>query len=145
MTTFSRIHQGDALETLRSLDLSIHCSVTSPPYFALRDYGVAGQIGLEASPAVYVERLVAVFQEVRRLLRNDGTLWLNLGDTYAEAERWGYKRKDLMGIPWLVANALRADGWYLRSEIIWHKSNALPESVRDRPTKAHETLFLFSK
>jgi len=158
--------------------------VTSPPYFGLRDYGCDGQIGLESTPDAYVAELVAVFREVRRVLREDGTLWLNLGDSYAgswgnyapggikseqrerteEGERWerpaygdttrkpstanklpGLKPKDLIGIPWRVAFALQADGWYLRQDIIWSKPNPMPESVRDRCTKAHEYVFLLSK
>ena len=162
------ILQGDVRETLRALpEKTVQTCVTSPPYFGLRDYGVDGQIGLEPTPAEYVEQMVAVFREVRRVLRDDGTLWLNLGDSYAtrwssarsegrggladnERERHGpapegYKNKDLMGIPWRVAFALQADGWYLRQDIIWHKPNPMPESVRDRCTKAHEYVFLLSK
>jgi DNA modification methylase len=166
-----RILIGDAREQLAGLpDDSVHCCVTSPPYFGLRDYGTAGQIGLEATPDEFVAALVGVFREVRRVLRKDGTLWLNLGDTYASA--WpcnrrnvvgsgslpngkrearpprmgeGLKEKDLIGIPWLVAFALRTDGWYLRQDIIWSKPNPMPESVTDRCTKAHEYLFLLSK
>jgi len=153
----------------------VRCCVTSPPYWGLRDYGVAGQIGLEQSPEAYVSRLVDVFREVRRVLCDDGTLWLNLGDSYAattkgsggpdssstlvgtKAEHNGQrmaprkmllgslKPKDLVGIPWRVAFALQADGWYLRQDIIWHKPNPMPESVRDRCTKAHEYLFLLAK
>lgn len=147
----------------------INCCVTSPPYFGLRDYGIDGQIGLESSPDEYVEKLVAVFREVLRVLRDDGTLWLNLGDSYANDGKWGgstggkhvkglhgepvgrikkhtgLKSKDLIGIPWLIAFALRSDGWYLRQDIIWHKPNPMPESVTDRCTKAHEYLFLLSK
>ena len=177
---------GDALTMLSGLDSgSVQCCITSPPYFGLRDYGNEGQIGLEATPDEYVARLVGVFREVKRVLRGDGTLWLNLGDSYAGS--WGnqgrkadrgeqrpingemltpvldgrfpdkqtntgaipagapYKAKDLLGIPWMVAFALRADGWYLRSEIIWAKRNPMPESVTDRPTKAHEQVFLLSK
>jgi DNA modification methylase len=153
---------------------SVHCCVTSPPYFGLRDYGNAAQIGLEPTPAEFVAQLVEVFREVRRVLRDDGTLWLNLGDSYAgyhgnknsviptsatngwtngtnenertsTANRNGLKSKDLIGIPWRVAFALQADGWYLRQDIIWHKPNPMPESVRDRCTKAHEYVFLLSK
>jgi DNA modification methylase len=143
--------------------------VTSPPYFGLRDYGVEGQIGLEQMPDEYVAAMVEVFRCVRDVLADDGTLWLNIGDSYAPnwssrrnkggggfksegdapRERWtripGYKPKDLIGIPWLLAFALRADGWYLRQDIIWHKPNPMPESVRDRCTKAHEYVFLLSK
>ena len=188
-----RLIPGDALEQLRLLPAdSVHCCVTSPPYYGLRDYGVAGQIGLEPTPDEYIAALVAVFREVRRVLRKDGTLWLNLGDSYAGS--WGAqsrggapsaastlrgnghvgggpkirslsaiqieaaprrtlsmrdfdatKPKDLLGIPWMLAFALRADGWYLRQDIIWAKPNPMPESVTDRCTKAHEYLFLLSK
>lgn len=165
------IIQGDALSVLKTLpDESVHCCVTSPPYWGLRDYGVSGQLGLERTPEEYVSRMVEVFREVRRVLRDDGTLWLNIGDSYARTggeqgggnrERMhmegtqrrmtaipfgsGLKPKDLVGIPWMLAFALRADGWYLRSEIIWHKPNPMPESVKDRPTKAHEQIFLMAK
>ena len=161
------IHVGDCLEVLRGIpDSSVDCCVTSPPYWGLRDYGVDGQIGLEQTPEQYVERIVGVFREVRRVLRDSGTLWLNLGDSYAKqpdkgAQRpkndyqsvaahssrafHGLKPKDLVGIPWMVAFALRADGWYLRSDVIWSKPNPMPESVRDRPTKSHEYVFLLSK
>lgn len=155
----------DALEGLRTLEPeSVHTCVTSPPYYNLRDYGVAGQIGNEDTPEAFVEKLVEVFREVRRVLRPDGTLWVNIGDSYATrsgaqpptntrnscghtAKRTpnGYKYKDLIGIPWLLAFALRADGWYLRQDIIWSKSNCMPESVRDRCTKSHEYIFLLSK
>jgi len=170
-----RIRQGDCRQVLKTLpDQSVHCCVTSPPYFGLRDYGHDGQIGLEATPAKYVEQMVDVFREVRRVLRDDGTLFLNLGDSYAtraggvgncpgggkQGESWkqrgkmtppnrmplpGLKPKDLIGIPWRVAFALQADGWYLRQDIIWSKPNPMPESVRDRCTKAHEYVFLLSK
>lgn len=170
-----RILTGDCRDVLKTLgDNSAHCCVTSPPYFGLRDYGHAGQIGLEPTPAEYVEQMVQVFREVRRVLRDDGTLWLNLGDSYAtgggkvgncpgggaQGEDWkrkgamtpanrmplpGLKPKDLIGIPWRVAFALQADGWYLRQDIIWSKPNPMPESVRDRCTKAHEYVFLLSK
>jgi DNA modification methylase len=134
-----RIIQGDCIEGLRTLpDASVHCCVTSPPYWGLRDYGHDGQIGLEATPEAYVARMVEVFREVRRVLRDDGTLWLNLGDTYGSG-------KQLKGIPWRVAFALQADGWWLRQDIIWHKPNPMPESVRDRCTKAHEYVFLLTK
>jgi DNA modification methylase len=130
---------GDALETLQTLDAgSVRCVVTSPPYWKLRDYGVAGQIGRESTPEQYVENLVAVFREVRRVLADDGTLWVNLGDTY-------FPNKDLVGIPWRAAFALQADGWCMRSDIIISKSNPMPESVTDRPTQSHEHLFLLSK
>ena len=129
---------GDAAEQLRTLDAdSVHCCVTSPPYFGLRDYGVSGQIGQEATPEEYVSRLAEVFREVRRVLRPDGTLWLNIGDSY--------RNKNLIGIPWMLAFALRADGWYLRQDIIWYKPNAMPESVKDRCTKSHEHVFLLAK
>ena len=193
---------GDCLETMKMLPgASVQCCVNSPPYYGLRDYGVTGQIGLEETPEAYVSKLVAVFREVRRVLKDDGTLWLNLGDSYAgsggaggdysegglkegqpryegtarqmrksyrrdsaevmpivrgkrNANRWGggnlpatgnLKPKDLIGIPWMVAFALRADGWWLRSDIIWHKPNPMPESVTDRPTKSHEYIFLLTK
>lgn len=174
----SQTHQilvGDCIEMMRTLpDKSVHTCVTSPPYFALRDYGVDGQIGLEASPREFIDRLVLVFREVHRVLRDDGTLWVNMGDSYAgtgksgggaQGERWdecgtdttgprggkwspaprGWKQKDLMGMPWRLAFALQDDGWYLRQDIIWHKPNSMPESTRDRCTKAHEYLFLLSK
>lgn len=159
--------QGDCVDVMRTLPAnSVHCVVTSPPYFGLRDYQVSGQIGLEETPEQYVAKLVDVFREVRRLLRDDGTVWLNLGDSYAAARGGdnGYndgrtnrdrrtsagvpltlKPKDLIGIPWRVAFALQADGWYLRQDIIWHKPNPMPESVTDRCTKAHEYVFLLTK
>jgi len=169
-----KILQGDALTRLRDLDAeSVQCVVTSPPYWGLRDYGVAGQIGLEKTPEEYIARMVAVFAEVRRCLRDDGTLWLNIGDSYASSQggrSWelnardghadntgtigrnghhkecaGLKPKDLVGIPWMLAFALRADGWYLRQDIIWAKPNPMPESVTDRCTKSHEYLFLLTK
>jgi DNA modification methylase len=165
------VHIGDALTVLKSIDdNSIHCCVTSPPYFGLRDYNHSNQIGQENTPEEYVERLVSIFHEVNRVLRPDGTFWLNIGDTYAtgcggsgttsqmqrnnkgtniaprKSHRTGnLKTKDLIGIPWMTAFALRADGWYLRSEIIWSKPNLMPESVKDRPTKSHEQIFLFTK
>lgn len=166
------IHVGDCLQSLRAIpEQSVHCCVTSPPYFGLRDYGVDGQIGLEQNPEEYIAKMVEVFREVRRVLRDDGTLWLNIGDSYAsnpasggvqtskmtggEHKRTpstrkytrpdGLKPKDLIGIPWMLAFALRADGWYLRQDIIWNKPNPMPESVRDRCTKAHEYVFLLSK
>jgi DNA modification methylase len=163
----SSILTGDCLEVLRGLpDGMAQTCVTSPPYYGLRDYGHAGQIGLEETPGAYVARLVDVFREVRRVLRDDGTLWLNLGDSYAAGGNGGgnkndtnvgsltvgrklppsgYKSKDLLGIPWMVAFALRADGWWLRQDIIWHKPNPMPESVTDRCTKAHEYVFLLTK
>ncbi|MGO4337798.1 site-specific DNA-methyltransferase [Labrys sp. KB_33_2] len=148
---------------------SVQCCVTSPPYFGLRDYDADGQIGLEQTPAEFVEALVRAFREVQRVLRDDGTLWLNLGDSYANVGKWGghtggkhvaalhaspiggnkkytgLKPKDLIGIPWRVAFALQADGWYLRSAIIWAKPNPMPESVTDRPTSSYEHVFLFAK
>jgi len=168
------VYHGDARAVMAEMEPeSVHCVVTSPPYWGLRDYGAPGQLGLEATPEEYVENMVAVFREVRRVLRSDGTVWLNLGDSYANggSDRPGsadgpdvrphdrvnrrpgiakpavrnLKPKDLVGIPWRVAFALQADGWYLRSDIIWSKPNPMPESVTDRPTKAHEYLFLLSK
>jgi len=176
------ILQGDCIEMMRTMEAqSVNCCVTSPPYFGLRDYGCDGQIGLEDTPDAYVAKLVEVFREVKRVLRDDGTVWLNLGDSYAsgkgscnnpgggdnsleghanlkdagayklnrgnksDLERVGLKPKDLIGIPWRVAFALQADGWYLRQDIIWHKPNPMPESVTDRCTKAHEYVFLLSK
>lgn len=179
------IISGDALSELKKQqDNSVNCCVTSPPYFGLRDYGVEGQIGLEQTPEEYVAKLTSVFREVRRVLRNDGTLWLNIGDSYAaqrsgthqpaetlaggrggkmadgspvnrdryagynptrNASMIGLKHKDLIGIPWMLAFALRADGWYLRQDIIWQKLNPMPESVKDRCTKSHEYVFLLSK
>jgi DNA modification methylase len=166
------IHTGDCTQILKTLPTgSINTCVTSPPYFGLRDYGHQGQIGLEQTPDAYVAELVAVFRQVHRVLRDDGTLWLNLGDSYNAynanrgastsisdgtvgrnhpKHRQGLttptlKNKDLIGIPWRVAFALQADGWYLRQDIIWHKPNPMPESVRDRCTKAHEYIFLLSK
>ena len=170
MTT-QRIIPGDCIESMRTLhDASVHCCVTSPPYWGLRDYGHDGQIGLESTPEAYVARMVEVFREVRRVLRDDGTCWVNLGDSYFGTGRGpthptGFhsgenggsfptsgvyshdtlKSKDLVGIPWRVAFALQADGWWLRQDIIWHKPNPMPESVRDRCTKAHEYVFLLTK
>jgi DNA modification methylase len=181
-----QIIAGDCRHVLSTLaDQSVNCIVTSPPYFGLRDYGVAGQIGLESNPSVFVSEMVNVFRTARRVLRDDGTLWLNLGDSYAGSGKggnpidsphqkqatnagslsvigntareaantrgvgddrcFGHKPKDLMGIPWRVAFALQDDGWYLRQDIIWSKPNPMPESVRDRCTKAHEYLFMLSK
>ena len=175
------IYCGDSLTVLKTLPSeSVNMCVTSPPYYALRDYGVEGQIGLEDSPEAYIERLTAVFREVKRVLKDDGTLWVNIGDSYwgsgsrgydftdkfteASAVQAGskgtinlsnvpslvgtvgtYKNKDLIGIPWMLAFALRADGWYLRQDIIWQKPNPMPESVTDRCTKSHEYIFLLSK
>jgi len=180
MTQPYSLHVGDCLEVIKKLDdCSIQTCITSPPYWGLRDYGVDGQLGLEKTPEEYVAKMVEVFREVRRVLRDDGTLWLNLGDSYwggkgsngsSKARRTagerGYtqsggtllidtrptdgnhdiiKPKDLVGIPWRVAFALQADGWYLRQDIIWHKPNPMPESVTDRCTKSHEYIFLLSK
>lgn len=162
------LHVGDCIESMKGMpERSVNCCVTSPPYFGLRDYGVDGQIGLEESPEPFIQKLVEAFREVRRVLRDDGTLWVNIGDTYAANRSYqvsdskhkshdfgksnatkvpdGMKQKDLIGIPWMLAFALRADGWYLRQDIIWHKPNAMPESVRDRCGKAHEYVFLLSK
>jgi DNA modification methylase len=162
---------GDCRDLLKTLpESSVQCVVTSPPYFGLRDYGVDGQIGLEPTPAEFVAAMVEVFEDVRRVLKDDGTLWLNLGDSYANDGKWGgssggkhvsalhgntnigrgkvstgLKPKDLIGIPWRVAFALQDAGWYLRQDIIWSKPNPMPESVRDRCTKAHEYIFLLSK
>ena len=177
----SEIIQGDCLEVLKTIpDKSIDCCVTSPPYYGLRDYGCEGQIGLEETPEEYVQKLVEVFREVKRVLEDDGTLWLNIGDSYWGSGSRGFdftdkfteaseiqkgskgttnlsnvpklvgnykdiKNKDLIGIPWMTAFALRADGWYLRQDIIWHKPNPMPESVKDRCTKSHEYIFLLSK
>lgn len=171
------IHNQNCLEGLRLLpDESIDCCVTSPPYYGLRDYGAEGQIGLEETPDKYADRLIEVFAEVKRVLKPEGTLWLNLGDSYAAKGRnrtldqataksglngglktqtavlfqpnkvtEGLKAKDLIGVPWMVAFALRANGWYLRQDIIWAKKNVMPESVTDRCTKSHEYIFMFSK
>jgi DNA modification methylase len=184
MTNY-QILTGDVRQRLEEIaDGSVRCCVTSPPYFGLRDYGHDGQIGLEQTPDDYVSQIVSVFKEIRRVLADDGTLWLNLGDSYAaqrngttppaetlaggvngwapdgsrvnrdrhdgynparNASAIGLKHKDLIGIPWKVAFALQADGWYLRQDIIWHKPNPMPESVTDRCTKAHEYLFLLTK
>ena len=165
-----RIYCGDALTVLKTLpDSSVNCCITSPPYYALRDYGVDGQIGREETPALYVERLTSIFREVRRVLTPDGTLWLNIADTYAgkgnqgealdpkypngrtgqivalNGKVEGCKAKDMIGVPWLLAFALRADGWYLRSDIIWMKANPMPESTKDRPSRCYEHIFLLSK
>src|SRR3990167_1502147 len=157
--SMEKIICGDSKEVLKTLDAeSVDCCITSPPYFGLRDYGMEGQIGLEETPEAYVTKLVEIFREVKRVLKKDGTLWLNLGDSYASGGKMGgdidldngidvqrgggrmkkhpeIKHKDLVGIPWMVAFALRADGWYLRQDIIWHKPNPMPESVTDRCTK----------
>lgn len=138
---------GNAFDHLKLLPSeSVHCIVTSPPYYGLKDYGMEGQIGLEQTPEQFVTKLKALFREARRVLRSDGTLWLNLGDSYWGKGRHLYlKEKDLIGIPWKVAFALQQDGWYLRADLVWSKPNPMPESVKDRPTKAHEFIFLFSK
>lgn len=146
----NRLIFGDCREILRDIaaqSVRVQTCVTSPPYFGLRDYGVDGQLGLEQTPDEYVANMVEVFRCVRNVLADDGTLWLNIGDSYNAPSRSvdGLKPKDLIGIPWMLAFALRADGWYLRQDIIWHKPNPMPESVRDRCTKAHEYLFLLSK
>lgn len=169
----NRVIFGDCRETMRDLKaqgVRVQCCVTSPPYYGLRDYGHPGQIGLEKTPAEYVAALVEVFEVVRELLADDGVLWLNLGDSYANDAKWGgssggkhvqalhgntgigrgkkdtgLKPKDLVGAPWRVAFALQEAGWYLRQDIIWHKPNPMPESVTDRCTKAHEYLFLLTK
>ena len=173
----NKIFQGDALDVLKTLpDNLVNCIVTSPPYYGLRDYGCDGQIGLEESPEEYINKLVSVFREAKRVLKDDGTLWLNIGDSYAgsgkgaanypdnakkykqatnkgtlsqatsiDITKMEYKAKDLIGIPWMLAFALRADGWYLRQDIIWHKTNPMPEPVKDRCTKSHEYIFLLSK
>lgn len=144
--TKSAIVTGDALSVLsRISDNYIDCCVTSPPYYGLRDYGAEGQIGLEENLDEYIKNIVEVFREVRRTLRPDGTLWLNLGDTYSRRKSSGITPKNLMGIPWRVAIALQEDGWYLRQDIVWYKPNTMPESVKDRCTKSHEYIFLFSK
>lgn len=167
--TTNQIYQGDVLQAMKEWpDEFVQTVVTSPPYWGLLDYGIAGQIGLESTISEYLEKMVGVFREVRRVLRSDGTLWLNIGDTYnsgppgrRNCERWpkqsrndhqpirkrddSLKLKDLCLIPARLAIALQADGWYLRSDIIWAKPNPMPESVTDRPTKAHEYIFLMSK
>lgn len=167
MDTANQIICGDALISLKKFpDNYFQCCVTSPPYWGLRDYGIPYQIGAELEVNEYIENLTDVFREVRRTLSDDGTLWLNIGDSYTSGNRtWrgndkknpargmryrpptpqGLKPKDLIGIPWRLAFALQSDGWYLRSDIIWHKPNCQPESVKDRPTRAHEYLFLLSK
>lgn len=139
MSAEARVLVGDVRESLKTLpDGSVRCVVTSPPYWGLRDYGHEGQLGLEQTRDDYVAAMVDVFREVRRVLADDGTLWLNLGDSYGSG-------KQLVGIPWRVAFALQADGWYLRQDIIWAKPNPMPESVTDRCTKAHEYVFLLTK
>lgn len=174
MTMIDTVYNEDCLEGLKKLpDESIDCCVTSPPYYGLRDYGTADQIGLEETPEMFVGKLVEVFTQVKRVLKKEGTLWLNLGDSYNGSGGSGsveyskkhtqfgkiieggtaqlpkmiksLKAKDLIGIPWMVAFALRSSGWYLRQDIIWHKPNPMPESVTDRCTKSHEYIFLLSK
>lgn len=162
-----RVLEGDARTALAQFpDNTFQCCITSPPYWGLRDYGIAGQIGAEDDIQDYIADLVAVFHDVRRTLRDDGTLWLNIGDSYTSGDRrWrapdkknpgramsyrpptpqGLKPKDLVGVPWRLALALQADGWYLRSDIVWNKPNCQPESVKDRPTRSHEYVFLLSK
>lgn len=140
------IYQGNCLEVLKSFeDKCINCCVTSPPYYGLRDYGTDGQIGIENTPLDYVNNLTTIFNEVKRVLKEDGTLWLNLGDSWTSKKIGCIKQKDLIGIPWMVAFALRESGWYLRQDIIWAKGNPMPESVKDRCTKSHEYIFLLSK
>jgi site-specific DNA-methyltransferase (cytosine-N4-specific) len=163
----STVFEGDAAAVLTQLpDSFFQCAMTSPPYWGLRDYGVDGQIGAEDDPDEYVGNLVAVFEQVRRVLREDGTFWLNIGDSFTSGNRGyrapdkknpiramsyrprtpkGLKPKDLVGIPWRLAFALQGAGWYLRTDIIWEKPNAMPESVKDRPTRSHEYIFLLSK
>ena len=163
----SVIFEGDALTVLQRLPSdSVQCIVTSPPYWGLRDYNIPDQIGLESTLPQFLNRLRTIFTEARRVLRDDGILWLNIGDGYTSGNRgWrapdkknparamsvrpdtpeGLKPKDLHGIPWRLAFALQDDGWYLRADIVWNKPNAMPESVKDRPTRAHEYLFMFSK
>lgn len=178
MLEINKIYLGDCLDVLQTFpNESINCCITSPPYYGLRDYGVEGQIGNEDTPEEYVQNLVNVFEEVRRVLKDDGTLWLNLGDSWAGSNQVagtknltakqasnhgtnymssdshkskisklnGYKPKDLIGIPWMAAFALREAGWYLRQDIIWAKGNPMPESVKDRCTKSHEYIFLLTK
>ena len=163
----SLIIESDALVALQKLPSeSMQCIVTSPPYWGLRDYGIEGQIGLESKLQQYINKLVTIFCEAKRVLKDDGVFWLNIGDGYTSGNRGyrapdkknparamsvrpdtpeGLKAKDLLGIPWRLALALQADGWYLRSDIIWHKPNAMPESVKDRPTRSHEYLFMLTK
>lgn len=167
MVLINDVILGDALKSLKDYpDKFFQCCITSPPYWGLRDYGIPNQIGAEVGIESYVENLVNIFREVRRTLSDDGTVWLNIGDSYTSGNRtWrdadkknpargmsyrpptpeGLKPKDLIGVPWRVAFALQSDGWYLRSDIIWYKPNCQPESVRDRPTRAHEYLFLLTK
>ncbi len=163
----SLVLEGDVREVLPRLpDACVQSIITSPPYWGLRDYGIHGQIGLEPTLTSYLHKLAGIFAEARRILKPDGILWLNIGDGYTSGNRgWratdkknpnramsvrpdnppGLKDKDLIGVPWRLALALQADGWFLRSDIIWHKPNAMPESVKDRPTRAHEYVFMFTK
>lgn len=163
----STVIEGDSLFVLQRLAAnSVQCIVTSPPYWGLRDYGINGQIGLEETLPQYLNRLVAIFAEAKRVLRDDGVLWLNIGDGYTSGNRGyrasdkknparamsirpdtpdGLKPKDLIGIPWRLAFALQDDGWYLRTDIVWQKPNAMPESVKDRPTRSHEFIFMLTK
>jgi DNA modification methylase len=162
------LYLGDCISVVKTLaDQSVNCVITSPPYWGLRDYKVDGQFGLEPTPDLYVQHLVELFREIKRVLKDDGSVWLNLGDSYAgncsrasnggragfgtpregvfDRGASGLKDKDLVGIPWRVAFALQADGWWLRSDIIWAKRNCMPESVKDRPTRSHEYIFLLTK
>ena len=142
----SELYCGDAAQVLQTIPRrSVQMCVTSPPYYGLRDYEKDGQIGRESSPEAYIANLVKVFDEVYRVLMDDGTLWLNIGDTYAHKPYANVKRKDLIGIPWMLAFALRERGWYLRSDIIWRKTNAMPEGAKDRPSRCYEHIFLFAK
>lgn len=142
----NRVHHVDCLEGLRKINSSsIQTCVTSPPYWGLRDYNNTQQIGLETNVDEYIDRLVKVFSEVKRVLKEDGTLWLNLGDTYMTKSYKHLKPKDMLGLPWKVAFALQENGWWLRSDIVWNKPNAMPTSIKDRPTKSHEYIFLLSK
>jgi len=165
---FNQVIEGD-IRTVQLPDQSVNCIVTSPPYWNLRNYHIDGQVGLETTPEEYVQTMISIFHKLQQVLRDDGTLWLNLGDSYAgSGQGWGsklasypgykdkslwnkpatsskLKPKNLVGIPWRVALALQADGWYLRQDIIWHKPNAMPESVKDRCTKTHEYIFLLTK
>lgn len=165
--TESAVLEGNALAVLRSLPSdSVRCAITSPPYWGLRDYGIQGQIGLEPSLSQFLDQLTLVFSELRRVLANDGTLWLNIGDGYTSGNRGyrasdkknparamatrpptpdGLKPKDLIGVPWRLAFALQEDGWFLRSDVVWNKPNAMPESVKDRPVRSHEYLFMLTK
>ena len=165
--TESAVLEGNALAVLRSLPSdSVRCAITSPPYWGLRDYGMQGQIGLEPSLSQFLDQLTLVFSELRRVLANDGTLWLNIGDGYTSGNRGyrasdkknparamatrpptpdGLKPKDLIGVPWRLAFALQEDGWFLRSDVVWNKPNAMPESVKDRPVRSHEYLFMLTK